>query len=160
PDGSSDLVAPLTYLDWKAQSSSIGDLTAFRQLRYAFAGAGEPLDVPSVRATPNVFAMLRANTIVGRVFLDAEGQPGNDRAAVLRRVFWQRHFGGSSTAIGQTIQRDAVPYTVVGVMGGEFDFPPNGHVDIWTPLSFDPNDAHGRSRKARSLSVVGRLARG
>src|SRR6185369_5601915 len=31
---------------------------------------------------------------------------------------------------------------------------------IWTPLSFDPNDAHGRSRKARSLSVVGRLADG
>src|SRR5262249_18449523 len=29
-----------------------------------------------------------------------------------------------------------------------------------TPLSVDPNDQHGRSRKARSLSVVGRLADG
>ena len=160
PDGSSDLVAPLTYLDWKAESKSIADMTAFRQLRYAFAGAGEPLDVPSVRATPNVFAMLRARAILGRVFFDAEGEPGNDRVAVLSRAFWQRHFGGSPAVIGRTIQLDAVPYTVVGVMGGEFDFPPNGHVDIWTPLSFDPNDAHGRSRKARSLSVVGRLVGG
>ena len=52
PDGNSDLVAPLTYVDWKAQAHSIESLAAFRQLRYAFAGSGEPLDVPSVRATP------------------------------------------------------------------------------------------------------------
>jgi putative ABC transport system permease protein len=160
PDGSSDLVAPLTYLDWKAQSQSIRDMAAFRQLRYAFAGSGEPLDVPSVRATPNVFSVLRANAMLGRVLLPEEGSPGSDRVAVISRAFWQRHFGGSTSIIGRTIQLDAQPYTLVGVMAADFDFPPNGHVDIWTPLSFDPNDAHGRSRKARSLSVVGRLADG
>ena len=62
--------------------------------------------------------------------------------------------------IGRKIQLDAVPYTIVGVMPAEFDFPPSGNIDIWTPLTFDPNDAHGRSRKARSLNVVGRLADG
>src|SRR3954463_4100620 len=51
PDGSADLVAPLTYLDWREQSRSIGGMAAFRQLRYAFAGNGEPIDVPSVRGT-------------------------------------------------------------------------------------------------------------
>jgi putative ABC transport system permease protein len=45
-------------------------------------------------------------------------------------------------------------------MAAEFDFPPSADVDIWTPLSFDPNDMHGRSRKARSLNVVARLADG
>ncbi len=160
PDGADDLVAPLTYLDWKAQAHSIGDLVAFRPLRYAFAGTGEPLDVPSVRATANLFAALRANPILGRGFVDEEGQPGHDRVAVLSRAFWQRHFGGSPSIIGRSIQLDAQPYTVIGVMAAEFDFPPNGHVDIWTPLSFDPNDAHGRSRKARSLSVIGRLTDG
>ena len=158
PDGSTDLVAPLTYLDWKAQAQSIKDMAAFRPLRYAFAGTGEPLDVPSVRATSNLLTLLGANPILGRGFLEEESQPGRDRVAVLSRAFWQRHFGGSQTIIGRTIQLDALPYTVVGVMPAEFDFPPNGHVDIWTPLSFDPNDAHGRSRKARSLSVIARLA--
>jgi putative ABC transport system permease protein len=160
PDGNPDLVAPLTFGDWQSQSRAIPSLAAFRQLRYAFAGADAPLNVPSVRATPNVFSVLGATTLVGRTFLDEEGQPGNDRVAILSRAFWQRHFGGSPTVIGRTIQLDAQPYTVVGVMPAEFDFPPSGHVDVWTPLSFDPNDAHGRSRKARSLSVVGRLADG
>ena len=160
PDGNPDLVAPLTFVDWQAQSHAIPALAAFRQLRYAFAGTDAPVNLPSVRATPNLFALLGATATLGRTFLDQEGQPGNDRVAVLSRAFWQRQFGGSPGVIGRTIQLDAQPYTVVGVMAAEFDFPPSAHVDVWTPLSFDPNDAHGRSRKARSLSVVGRLGDG
>jgi putative ABC transport system permease protein len=94
------------------------------------------------------------------VFSPEEGTPGADRVAVLSQAFWERHYGGSPGALGQTIQLDAQPYTVVGVMPAAFDFPPSAHVDVWTPLTFDPNDAHGRSRKARSLSIVGRLADG
>ena len=38
PDGNADLVAPLTFGDWKEQSHSVAGMAAFRQLRYAFAG--------------------------------------------------------------------------------------------------------------------------
>ena len=160
PDGTSDLVAPLTFVDWQQQSAALPALAAFRQLRYAFAGNGEPLDVPSVRGTVNMFTLLGVNPMLGRTFSVDEGTPGADRVAVLSRGFWQRHFGGSTSAIGRTIQLDAQPYTVIGVMPAAFDFPPGANVDVWTPLSFDPNDAHGRSRKARSLNGIGRLADG
>jgi putative ABC transport system permease protein len=160
PEGNADLVAPLTFGDWQAASKTIPTMAAFRQLRYAFAGSGEPLDVPSVRATPNLFAVLRANATLGRTFTVEEGIAGQDRVAILSESFWARHFGASRGVIGQTIQLDAVPYIVVGVMPATFDFPPSGHVDVWTPLSFDPRDMHGRSRKARSLRVIGRLADG
>lgn len=158
PDGRTDLVAPLTYVDWKEQSHAVQGMAAFRQLRYAFAGKGEPLDVQSVRATPNLFGILRANAIAGRTFVPEEGTPGADRVAIVSRAFAERHLGGTQSVVGRTIQLDAQPYNVVGVMAADFDFPPGGNVDVWTPLSFDPNDAHGRSRKARSLNVVGRLA--
>src|SRR5262245_63792384 len=101
-------------------------MAAFRQLRFAFAGAGEPLDVPSVRATPNLFGLLRASAVLGRTFLPEEGVTGADRVAILSRPFWQRRFGGSPSIIGRTIQLDAQPYTVVGVMDAAFDFPPSG----------------------------------
>jgi putative ABC transport system permease protein len=160
PAGSTDLVAALTFLDWQDQSRTVPSMAAFRQLRYAFAGGGEPVDVPSVRATPGLFAMLRVNARLGRTFLPQEGTPGADRVAILSQPFWARHFHESPAVIGRKIQLDAQPYTVIGVMPAAFDFPPGGNVDIWTPLSFDPGDAHGRSRKARSLNVVGRLAGG
>src|SRR5262249_1124116 len=158
PAGNPDLVAPLTYGDWKEQSRAIPAMAAFRQLRYAFAGFDAPLNVPSVRATPNLFTTLGVGAMLGRTFTEDEGRTGNDHVAILSRAFWQRHFAGSPGVIGRTIQLDAVPYAVVGVMPAEFDFPPSGRIDVWTPLSFDPNDAHGRSRKARSLSVAARLA--
>jgi putative ABC transport system permease protein len=157
PDGSRDLVAPLTYLDWKEQSDAIESMAAFRHLRYAFAGHGDPIDVSSVRATTSLFEVLRAKAMLGRTFLSEEGTTGTDRVAILSSPFWERHFGGSPGVIGRTIQLDAQPYTVVGVMPAEFDFPPSGNVDIWTPLSFDPKDQHGRSRRGRSLNVIGRL---
>jgi putative ABC transport system permease protein len=160
PDGNADLVAPLTFADWQQQSRAIPAMAAYRFQRFAFAGAGDPLNVPSVRATPNVFSLLRANPILGRSFLPEEGVTGADGVAVLSRSFWHRHFGGSPSIIGRTIQLDAQPYTVVGVMDAAFDFPPGGHIDVWTPLSFDPRDLHGRSRRARSLNVIGRLADG
>jgi putative ABC transport system permease protein len=160
PDGTPDLVSSPTYLDWKEQSATVKGLGAFRHVSYAYAGQGEPLDVPSVRVTPNLFETLGTRAMLGRAFTNEEGVPGADHVAVLSQAFWERHFGGSASVIGQKIQLDAQPYTVVGIMAGEFDFPPSGNIDIWTPLSFDPNDMHGRSRKARALNVVGRLADG
>ncbi len=38
-----------------------------------------------------------------------------------------------------------------------FEFPTSTNVEVWTPLAFDPKDMHGRSRRARSLTVVGRM---
>ena len=93
PDGSMDLVAPLTYLDWKQQSASVPDLAAFRQLRYAFAGNGEPLDVPSVRATPNLFAVLRANAM-----LDGRSRPTKARRVRIAWPFSADRSGSDTTA--------------------------------------------------------------
>src|SRR5437879_11985218 len=39
PDGNPDLVAPLTFADWQAQSRALPALPAFTQPRYAFPGS-------------------------------------------------------------------------------------------------------------------------
>src|SRR5919197_4768467 len=77
PNGSPDLVAPLTFKDWQTQSRAIESMAAYRSLRYAFAPAKEePLDVASIRATPNLFSVLGVNAMLGRTFLPEEGVPG------------------------------------------------------------------------------------
>jgi putative ABC transport system permease protein len=160
PDGNPSPVSIPTYLDWREQVGALESIAAFRNVTYAFAGHGDPIDVQSVRGTPELFPLLGVEATLGRTFRPEEGQPGADHVAVLSHAFWQRQFGGSRSVIATTIQLDAQPYTVVGVMPPDFDFPPSAHIDIWTPLSFDPADQHGRSRRARVLSVVGRLRPG
>jgi putative ABC transport system permease protein len=160
PDGGTDFVAPPTYLDWKARSTTVPDLAAYRHVRYGFKAEDEPLDLPSLSATPELFNVLKSSALIGRTFTEEEGTPGKDKVAVLSHGMWQRHFGSDRGVLGRQIELDAVRYAVVGVMSESFEFPPGSDVNLWTPLAFDPNDAHGRSRRARALSVVGRMKPG
>jgi len=160
PEGGTDFVSPPSYLDWKAQTSTLSGLAAYRHVRNAFKSDEEPLDLPSLRATPGLFTVLKSRAVLGRTFTEEEGTPGKDKVVVLSHGLWQRHFGSAPGVLGRQIELDAVSHTVVGVMGENFTFPPGNEIHLWTPLSFDPNDAHGRSRRARALSVVGRLTEG
>ena len=68
----------------------------------------------------------------------------------------------TAAALARLVERgeidlDAEPYTVVGIMPPGFEFPTSTSVELWTPLAFDPNDVHGRSR---SLTLVGRMTSG
>jgi putative ABC transport system permease protein len=160
PAGETDLVAPPTYLDWQEQAESFEAIAAYRPVRYSFRSEAEPIDLPSLRATPELFGLLGVEADLGRTFTTEEGTPGRDKVVLVSHGFWTRQFGGSPSLVGRQIALDTELYTVVGVMGEDFAFPPGKEIHLWTPLSFDPNDAHGRSRRARALSVVGRLSDG
>ena len=159
PEGEPDFVSPPTFVDLRERVASFEGMAAFRQVRYGFKGDDEPLDLPSLTATPSLFDVLGASARLGRTFTAEEAVPGADRVAVLSHGMWQRHFGGDRAVLGRRIELDAVGYTVVGVMGEEFTFPPGADVNLWTPLAFDPNDLPARSaRPAPALgSLTGRV---
>lgn len=160
PEGNQDRVSVPTFEDWRAEATSFAALAAYRQLDLSFSGRGDPRNVPAVRATPELFAVLQAGAMLGRTFTREEAVAGADRVVVLSHGFWTRALGADAGIVGQAIRLDAQPYTVVGVMPPAFEFPTGTNAEIWAPLAFDPKDLHGRSRQARSLTVVGRLAEG
>ncbi|HXV63008.1 MAG TPA: ABC transporter permease, partial [Vicinamibacteria bacterium] len=159
PEGGTDFVSPPNFQDWREGATSFEAIAAFRHVRYGFK-AEEPRDLPSLRATPDLFEVLGVEAQIGRTFTSDEAVPGHDKVVLLSAGMWRRDFGGKNDVVGRTIELDSVEHTVVGVMGDDFVFPPGNEIQLWTPLAFDPNDAHGRSRRARALSVVGRLRGG
>lgn len=160
PDGGMDQVSIPTFFDWKDGARTIESMAAYRHLNFTYTTTEEPVDVPSVRATPELFRVLRAQARLGRTFLPEEAQVGSDHVVVLSHGFWERRLGADEDIVGTTLNLDAEPYTVVGVMPAEFAFPTSTDIELWTPLAFDPNDVHGRSRRSRSLTLVGRMAPG
>jgi putative ABC transport system permease protein len=159
PEGSLDRVSVPAFEDWKADARAFDAVAAYRHVDFTFAGAGDPQSVPGVRATPELFAVLSADAAIGRTFGADEGIFGRDKVVVLADGFWRRALGANSGIIGRTIMLDAEPYTVVGVMPPAFQFPTAADAQLWVPLAFNPKDLHGRSRRARSLLVIGRIGR-
>jgi putative ABC transport system permease protein len=157
PDGNQGPVSIPTFQDWQRDAKTMESLAAYRHVDFSFKGTGDPQNVPGLKATPELFTVLKTNASLGRTFTADESIVGADRVVVLSDGFWKRALGGNAQVIGQTIQLDSVPFTVVGVMPASFEFPTSTNVEVWTPLAFDPKDLHGRSRRARSLTVVGRI---
>ena len=158
PDGNQERVSIPTYEDWKREAKSLESSAAYRHVDFSFAGKGDPQNVPGLRATPDLFDVLKSNAALGRTFVPEEATVGNDRVVVLSHGFWTRVFGADRGVVGTTIQLDSVPFTVIGVMPPVFEFPTATNVEVWAPLAFDPKDMHGQSRRARSLTVVARMA--
>ena len=157
PDGNQGPVSVPTYEDWKREAKSFESLAAYRHVDFSFKGTGDPQNVPGLKATPELFSVLKSNAALGRTFTADESSVGNDRVVVLSHGFWTRALAADPSIVGRAIQLDSVPYTVIGVMPSSFEFPTATNVELWTPLAFDPKDLHGRSRRARSLTVVGRM---
>jgi putative ABC transport system permease protein len=160
PEGNQDRVSVPTFEDWQKEARTFESVAAYRHVDFSYAGSGDPRNVPGVRATPELFKVLRANARLGRTFVAEEAVVGNDRVVVVSHGFWQRVLGSNPNIVGEAIKLDALPFTVVGVMPPGFEFPTAAVVDAWAPLAFDPKDLHGRSRRARTLTVVGRLGPG
>ena len=157
PDGGLDQVSIPTFLDWQRESQNLESLAAYRQADLSYAGGDEPRDVPALRATPELFDVLAAGARVGRTFVAEEATMGADQVVILSHRFWVESLGGRDGLIGTTLILGGDAHTVVGIMPPGFEFPTATEVELWTPLAFDPNDAHGRSRRSRSLMVVGRM---
>lgn len=118
-------------------------------------------------ASTDYFRVLGATPSLGRGFLPSEDMgPGQHPVVVVGHEFWQNRLGGRADVLGQTLDLNRIPYTVVGVA-------PEGFrgarvtlwsVDLWVPLVQHPGmvgeDGFVRDRQRLSVQVLGRLLPG
>ena len=104
---------------------------------------------------------------LGRAFLPEEdATPGSHPVAVLSYGCWERRFGSDPAIVGQTVQFNGHPFTVVGVAPKGFigtevayharDVDPDD--DGWTMI--EPGSQVARAPDERQLFLVGRLKPG
>jgi putative ABC transport system permease protein len=142
------------YLDWQQQNSTFESMSMYTYPRGANAsGAGEAESVSAVSTQANFFETLGVQPLIGRGFVRGEDIAGKNSVAVLSYGFWQRHFGGRNDALGQQLDLDARPFTVVGVMPRWFNFP--SAADIWIPA--DMTNPLFTNRGSHWMQAIGRV---
>ncbi len=109
---------------------------------------------------------LGARPEIGRFIDDSEAHPATGaRVVVLGHAFWRGRFGGDPGVVGQTLEVNGRPYTIVGVAPSGFRGVELQDVDLWLPL-FAQDDGSGRRvtwhtvGPAFMLSIVLRLTDG
>ena len=130
--------------------------------------AGDGSSTPAGRfVSGNFFETLGITPLAGRLLSPRDDRldaPRESAVAVIAHRFWRREFGGSFTAIGQTVRVDAIPFTIVGVLPASFDDVIVGRpADFFVPLvseSLVHHDSQLRIGASSWLGVAGRLKPG
>jgi putative ABC transport system permease protein len=145
------------------EQKSFSAVGSFRNEHVNISGRGEPERIMAARISASLFPMLGVNPMLGRAFTPEEDAPGN-KVVILSYGLWQRWYGGA-LEIGQTIDLNRQPYTVIGVMRQNFEFPLTGTTlngepaDLWIPMAFTPEELEDWGGTYNN-SVVGRLRPG
>jgi putative ABC transport system permease protein len=97
-------------------------------------------------------SVFQYQPVLGRGFLEKEEGPGEPKVVMLSHSFWQREFGGSVSALGETLRLDGELHTVVGVLPSNADFPEPA--DLWVLFQKGQGDTirgYGRLKEGVSL---------
>ena len=109
------------YFFWRDNATTLDAVAAYLELSEPLHGAGEPLELGMIIATPSLFEVVRVAPLYGRLFTEEDAAPGAPDVVLLTYSFWQDRYGGDPGVIG----RDAFPESdmeVIGVLPPDFDF--------------------------------------
>jgi len=141
------------FAAYRDQARSLGNLAAIETVsRNLTVGNQQPDRAAGAKVTADFFTVLGVAPQLGRTLLPEEQGAGAPRVVVLGYDLWQSRFGADRQIVGRTVELDAEPFTVVGVMPARFQY--NG-TSFWFPFPFDIREA-----PQRWYTVIGRLAPG
>lgn len=156
--------SPPDLLDLEREQKSFAGVGAFLNVPTELSGRGDPERVQGARISASLFPLLGVEPALGRLFSASEDRPGAN-VALLSWELWQRRYEGDPGVLGQAVQLDRQPYTVIGVMPASFQFPRRGPqfnnepADVWVPMAF--TEAERTERGSRfNYSVIARLKDG
>ena len=107
----------------------------FNGLNRTLAIRGQATSARTEYVTGEYFRGLAVSPAAGRLIDSEDDRPGAAPVAVISFATSQRRFGGLSSAIGQPVLVDNVPFTVIGVAPPEFfGVDPAAAPDLYLPL--------------------------
>jgi putative ABC transport system permease protein len=126
-------MTPMQYqqLPGLPEYSGVGAISS-NKLRNV-SGKGRPVLVPGRPADRGFLNTLGIKMTLGRNFTEDEDRPNGPSVAIVSHRLWLNELGGSADIVGQAIDLDGKPATVVGVLPPDFQF--FQLVDILVPLA-------------------------
>ncbi|MFN2531302.1 MAG: ABC transporter permease [Pyrinomonadaceae bacterium] len=120
------------FTDWRKQNHVFEKIGVYNRNSYNLTGSGEAERILTAQASADLFAALRVQPLIGRLYTNEEDKPGGTPVVVLSYALWQRRFGGQQNILSQQLTLNGKSYTVIGVMPQNFQYP--SRVEMWVPV--------------------------
>jgi putative ABC transport system permease protein len=108
--------------------------------------------------TGGFFDVLGVQPILGRALTPADEKDGAENVIVLSSGLWQRRYGASREAVGRRVMLGEQPFTIVGVMPPDLDYPTG--VEVWMTTSSVPTSGPFGDAARREVNLIARLRPG
>ncbi len=140
-------VARPDFEDWRQQSTAFSAMAYYRSTDEPTVAGSAAEFVHVARVSPEFFQVLSVAPVLGRLLTPQDETPGDSGPGLIGYSYWQTHFGGNSSVLGQSLRVGGGVLTVVGVLPPQFHFPDNS--EVWRPA-----DAVDRTLPRTSLSFL------
>ncbi len=158
-DASRMPASAIDYYDLRAHRELFSNIGTYYFLDLSRTGIERPEIVNDVAVSSSLLRTLGVTPLMGRVFTPDEERFHGPRAVILSESYWHDTFGADPHILQRTIQLSGEEYRIVGVMPASFQFPFEV-TQMWTPLSFKPEELANRAKPDYYVRVVARLAPG
>lgn len=149
--------SPAKFAHWRAQSSVLQDVSAFRTGVLNYTGGETVEQVRSMQSSADFFRCFGIPLLRGRAFTAQEDLPHGPRVALISEALWAKLFANDPQILGKAISLGGVPYTVIGVVKANPNFREFGlPTEVYVPFQLDPNT----SDQGNYFQVAARLKPG
>jgi predicted permease len=170
-----DWPSPGQYIDLRTESQSFEEMSISQGRSGTLLGLEQPERVQALRTSSNLFHLLGAQPLYGRLLLPEDDTPGKAPVVILSHGFWRRFFSSDPAVVGRSITLNGVAagsgeqknqFTVAGVLRPEFmlsdEVMPTvasiTRMDLFLPL---PLGADAVTRRGdENYNLMARLKRG
>jgi putative ABC transport system permease protein len=142
--------------DMRNQSNSFADIAIYTGWNPIMSGDSEAERIAAIQVGDGFFNVMQGSPMLGRVFTPEEQEEGKDFVIVLGHALWQRRFNSDTSIIGKTVLLNSRPYTIVGVMGPDFQPLPASLVfpqgQFYRPIAEPYGDQYRSERHVRAIA--------
>jgi len=149
-----------TYTSATEAFSSLG---GYITTSFELSGQAQPEEINAARLNPAMFQTLGVAPTLGRVFTQQE-EDTRLPVAVISYPLWSDRYHRDPRVLGSTIILERKPYSVIGVMPRDFEFPLQlgrlYQTQVWVPLSLTADELSDQHSGFWGYQMIARLKDG
>ncbi len=151
--------SPLKFFAFRDAQQSFSTVSMWTDYQVTLRTGGDAERLYFERTDSKYFPTLGVRPGFGRsISAEEDAAPGGPRVAVLSEALWARRFNSDSAVLGQSINVDGDPHTVIGVAPSGFRGL-SGRAELWVPILALPAEEINEAW-SHSYSAVARLKPG